>query len=204
MNLAFSDDLLPAIQAGTKIHTFRAGSRWRAGTMIHFFARNRKPGMYQFFPKRPVVSVQAAELTAEGMHVDGRRLEGAELELFARRDGFATAADFFAFFVGRELPIVGQLIHWTPVRYGPEAGANFPAHELSDEEREAQLVDATWQHPDSLWQGQRVPDAAEARRLNEDYREAQLLDIMRAAYPDASGENEQYDGGPGVDYDPRC
>lgn len=117
MNLPFSDQLVAPIQAGTKIHTFRAGSRWRAGMLIHFYAKNRQPGMYLFYPIQQVLSVQAAELTAEGMHLDGRRLEGAELELFAQRDGFATAAEFFAFFEGRELPLVGQLIHWSPVRY---------------------------------------------------------------------------------------
>lgn len=117
MNLPFSEQLVAPIQAGTKIHTFRAGQRWRAGMLIHFYAQSRRPGMYRFHPILPVVSVQAAELTAEGMHVDGRRLEGAELELFAQRDGFASAAEFLAFFEGRPLPIVGQLIHWTPVRY---------------------------------------------------------------------------------------
>lgn len=117
MNLPFSDALVAPIQAGTKVHTFRAGQRWQAGMLIHFYARARTPDMSLFFPVQPVVSVQAAKLTAEGMHVDGRRLEGAELELFAQRDGFATAVEFFAFFAGRELPIVGQLIHWTPVRY---------------------------------------------------------------------------------------
>ena len=121
MNLPFSDALVAPIQAGTKVHTFRAGNRWRAGMLIHFYARNRQPGMHLFYPVRPVVSVQAAELTAEGMHVDGRRLEGTELELFARSDGFASSTEFLAFFAGRALPIVGQLIHWTPVRYG--AGA---------------------------------------------------------------------------------
>lgn len=117
MNLSFSDALVAPIQAGTKIHTFRAGTRWRAGMLIHFYAKNRQPGMFLFYPVRPCVSVQGAELTAGGMHVDGRRLEGAELELFAQRDGFASAAEFLAFFEGRPLPIVGQLIHWTPVRY---------------------------------------------------------------------------------------
>ena len=127
MNLPFSDELLLPIQQGIKIHTFRAKNRWRAGMLIHFYARNRKPGMYLFYPIRPVVSTQGAELNAEGMHVDGRRLEGAELELFAQRDGFATAADFLAFFVGRPLPIVGQLIHWTPARYEAATVATVPA-----------------------------------------------------------------------------
>lgn len=85
------------------------------------------PIQYLFYPIRPVVSTQEAELNAEGMHVDGRRLEGAELELLAQRDGFATAADFLAFFVGRPLPIVGQLIHWTPAHYEAATVATIPA-----------------------------------------------------------------------------
>lgn len=78
---------------------------------------SRRPGIYLFCPIQLVVSVQDAELTAEGMHVDGCRMEGAELELFALHNGFATAAEILPFFEGRELPIVGQLFHWTLVRY---------------------------------------------------------------------------------------
>jgi len=139
MNLPFSDQLVEPIRQGTKIHTFRAGKRWRAGMLIHFYARSRRPDMYLFYPVRPCVSVQDAELTSAGMHVDGRLLEGPELELFAQRDGFATSTDFLAFFEGRPLPIVGQLIHWTPARYDAASVATVAARltELAAE-RQAQ------------------------------------------------------------------
>lgn len=123
MILPFCDAMKEPIQKGTKVHTFRAKSKknWRAGMMIHYYALHRQPGMHLFYPTRPCVSVQEAELTAEGMHIEGRRLEGAELELFAYRDGFTSVEDFFDFFKARKLPIVGVLIHWTPLRYGPPA-----------------------------------------------------------------------------------
>ena len=147
MILSFSDALVAPIQARTKVHTFRAGSRWRCGGMlIHFYARTRTPAMYRFFPTRRVVSVQAAELTAQGLHIEGRRLEGAELELFARHDGFATAAAFFAFFAARPLPLTGQLIHWSRVRYesgvtlreNEQRAADFFASAAADEDVDAQ------------------------------------------------------------------
>jgi hypothetical protein len=127
MTLPFSNELIEPIQLGTKLHTFRAKTKkdWRPGVLIHFYALHRQPGMYLFHPLLPVISVQEAALTTEGMFIEGRRLEGAELELFARNDGFATSADFFAFFNApegrkpRKLPIEGVLIHWTPLRYGP-------------------------------------------------------------------------------------
>lgn len=126
MTLAFSDELLEPIQLGTKVHTFRAKKRWQAGTTIHFTAKFRRPGQYQFYPARPAVSVQDAEMTVDGMFIDGRRLEDAELEQFALRDGFTSVEDFFAFFKARKLPIVGQIIHWTSLRYGPAGPALHP------------------------------------------------------------------------------
>lgn len=123
MTLGFADELKEPIQLGTKVHSFRAKKRWRAGMLIHFYAQTRRPGQHLFYPTRPAISVQDAEMTTEGMFIDGHRLEGAQLEQFARCDGFASVADFFAFFKGRKLPIVGQIIHWTALRYGPAATA---------------------------------------------------------------------------------
>ena len=115
--LGFNESFIPAIVAGTKIHTIRAGQRWRAGDLAHFRARAQQPDQYEFWPPRPVVLVQAIELTATELRVDGRLLSPAELLTLAQADGFATSAALLAFFADKPLPFQGQLVHWTTCRY---------------------------------------------------------------------------------------
>ena len=117
MRLGFNEDFISAIQAGSKVHTIRAGQRWQAGTVAHFCARAQQPDCYEFWPARPILLVQQVELTATELRVDGRLLPPAELLALAQADGFATAAELLAFFAGYPLPFHGQLVHWTDLRY---------------------------------------------------------------------------------------
>lgn len=48
MILGFNEAFIPAIVAGTKIHTIRAGQRWRAGDVAQFCAQAQQPGHYEF------------------------------------------------------------------------------------------------------------------------------------------------------------
>ena len=117
MNLAFSDALIAPILAGTKVHAFRASHRWRGEMLIHLYARNQRPEMRLFFPAQLVVSVPSAVFDEMDLHIAGRRLKGVELVAFAHRDDFPDAAALFIVFTGWPKPIIGPLIHWTPLHY---------------------------------------------------------------------------------------
>ncbi|MFD1468532.1 hypothetical protein ACFQ48_09880 [Hymenobacter caeli] len=116
MVLGFNEAFIPAIVAGTKIHTIRSGQRWRMGAVAQFCARAQQPDCYEFWGPWPIVRVQEVELTATGLRIDGRPLGPAELLVLARADGFATAAALLAFFAD-QMPFHGQLLHWTDCRY---------------------------------------------------------------------------------------
>jgi hypothetical protein len=117
MILGFNEDFIPAIQAGIKVHTIREGQRWRVGDTAEFYARAQAPDRYEFWEPRPVLAVQQVELTTAGLFIDGRLLSPTELLALAQADGFATAADLLAFFADKPLPLRGQLVHWTDLRY---------------------------------------------------------------------------------------
>jgi hypothetical protein len=117
MILGFNDEFIPAILAGTKVHTIREGQRWRAGDVAEFYARAQAPDRYEFRPPLPVLLVQEIELSTEGLRVEGRLLPPPELLALAQADGFATAEALLAFFAGKPLPLRGQLVHWTALRY---------------------------------------------------------------------------------------
>lgn len=117
MILGFNEAFIPAIVAGTKVHTIRAGQRWQAGEVAQFCARAQQPDQYEFWPPQPVLLVQAIELTATELCVDGRPLPPAERLALAQADGFATAVELLAFFADQPLPFRGQLVHWTSLRY---------------------------------------------------------------------------------------
>jgi len=115
--LGFNEDFVPAILAGTKVHTIRAGQRWRAGAVAHFCVHVGQPVQREFWEPKPILLVQAIELTASELRVDGRLLPPAALAALAHADGFSTTAALFAFFAAEPLPFRGQLVHWTGCRY---------------------------------------------------------------------------------------
>jgi len=117
MILGFNEDFVPAIVAGTKIHTIRAGQRWQAGEVAEFCVRAHQPDQHAFWPPLPVASIQAIELTATELRVDGRLLSPTETLALAQADGFETTAALLAFFADKPLPFRGQLVHWTERRY---------------------------------------------------------------------------------------
>ena len=117
MILGFNEAFIPAIVAGTKVHTIRKGLRWQAGDLAEFCARAQQPDQYAFWPSLPIKLIQRVELTTHELRVDGRLLSEAELLALAQADGFATAAELLAFFANEPLPFTGQLLHWTDLRY---------------------------------------------------------------------------------------
>jgi hypothetical protein len=117
MVLGFNEEFVPVIVAGTKIHTIRAGQRWRAGEVAQFCVHAGQPAQREFWKPKPILSIQDIELTTTGLRVDGRLLSSPELLALAQADGFTSAAELLAFFAGQPLPFRGQLLHWTTLRY---------------------------------------------------------------------------------------
>ena len=117
MILGFNEAFIPAILSGAKIHTIREGFRWQAGAVAHFCARAYQPDQYEFWEPLPILAIQDIELNINALRVDGRLLGAAELLALAKADGFATTAELLAFFAGKPMPFIGQLLHWTMLRY---------------------------------------------------------------------------------------
>jgi hypothetical protein len=117
MILGFDEAFAPLIVAGIKVHTIRAGQRWRAGEVAQFVVHAGQPSQREFWPSQLIVTVQDIELTADELRVDGRPLGPAELLKLAQADGFPTAAALLAYFADKPLPFHGQLVHWTGCRY---------------------------------------------------------------------------------------
>ena len=117
MVLGFNEAFITAIVSGTKIHTIREGLRWQAGDIAHFCARAHQPDQYEFWEPLPILSIQGIELTKSTLHIDGRLLNESEVLALAQADGFATATELLAFFADKPMPFVGQLLHWTALRY---------------------------------------------------------------------------------------
>ncbi|MDJ0364677.1 ASCH domain-containing protein [Hymenobacter sp. H14-R3] len=115
--LGFNDSFVAAIVAGTKVHTIREGQRWRVGEVAHFCVRAHQPDQREFWWARPILAIQAIELTNNTMQIDGRLLAAPELLALAQADGFPTTQGLFAFFADKPLPFQGQLLHWTSCRY---------------------------------------------------------------------------------------
>ena len=117
MILGFDEAFAPLIVAGAKVHTIRAGQRWRPGEVAQFVVRAGQADQREFWPPQPIIAVQDIELTATELRVDGRPLGPTELLKLARADGFPTAAALLAYFADKPLPFRGQFVHWTALRY---------------------------------------------------------------------------------------
>ncbi|WP_151087364.1 hypothetical protein [Hymenobacter baengnokdamensis] len=131
MILSFKQVFVPAVVAGTKPHTIRAGRRWRVGMSIQFYQDSRQKTMVKFRPDAVATVVQEVAIQrtrlANGkwaprdelaVFVDNRQLTPLECQELARRDGFDDFAQLLEFFANSHgFPFTGQLIGWTDLRY---------------------------------------------------------------------------------------
>lgn len=113
-----------------KLHTIRSGDRWKEGMKIHFVINNRTKDRFQFAPVIECVSVQKIEIKHLSLEpggkihpivwIDGYLFFDAEIdydagiEQLALNDGFESVEQFFAYF---NTDFVGQIVHWTPLKY---------------------------------------------------------------------------------------
>lgn len=114
-------DLLP------KIHTFRLGTRWRAGMTMHMVTGNRTPDRRQFNTEyrelEKCISVQTCiirtvnlPMQAISIEIDGKEVDPL---LFAVNDGFNSPDQCFQWFTHPFKPTLheGQIIHFTDFQY---------------------------------------------------------------------------------------
>jgi uncharacterized protein YqfB (UPF0267 family) len=129
MILAFQEQFVAPILAGTKIHTIRTDEhdRWKAGCNIEM-ATGVRTKNYNLFKRATCISTEWVEVCyvkfyningsikeiCKVVWLHGRELIGEELEDFAISDGFANSIDFFAFY---NKDYKGKLIHWTDKKY---------------------------------------------------------------------------------------
>lgn len=108
-----------------KIHTLRRdiGNHWKAGENIQLVTGLNTPDEFQFAPVLKCQSVQRIEIDYSGLissrvpavFMDYELADEATVARLAVNDGFATVEDFFLYF---NEDFIGNLVHWTPCRYG--------------------------------------------------------------------------------------
>lgn len=117
-----------------KLHSFRMGSRWKAGMKIHFAINSRTKRYFRYAPIINCVSVQRIFIEHEALglcrwariYIDGVLYGTAywagghtfdyhlKIETLAKNDGFDSVRDFFHYF---NKNFDGQIVHWTNLRY---------------------------------------------------------------------------------------
>jgi hypothetical protein len=122
MILEFQTDFIPLITTGVKVHTIRFGNRWSAGQSIKFYVNVGQDGMRKFWPDGVAQNVQNIRVEVSHgtpvIEINGRQLSAPELTEFTHRDGFESPGLLLQFLDGYHgLPFVGQLIHWSSLRY---------------------------------------------------------------------------------------
>lgn len=111
-----------------KIHTIRKDEkqRWKPGKEIHFYINNRTKEAFQFAPVTKVMRVQRIFMTflpqcglGFRVSINGRELEGYEVEELAINDGFEAVEDFEDYFIKQmeNDEFSGKIIHWTDFKY---------------------------------------------------------------------------------------
>ena len=116
-----------------KIHTIRAGNRWRVGMVIDFFINTRTINMFRFAPKIAAKHVQKIKINWVQDYGNDLKIVCIEIdnqpfiELYtdlaigsdkliklAINDGFESASDFLNYF---NKDFTGQLIFWAGDKY---------------------------------------------------------------------------------------
>ena len=108
-----------------KIHTIRRDldNEWRAGMEIQLVINLNSTDEFQFAPILRCQSVQRIQIDYSNLINDDGPAVFINYELIDKEtlvclvinDGFATVEDFFLYF---NEEFTGNLIHWTPLKYG--------------------------------------------------------------------------------------
>jgi hypothetical protein len=117
---------LQKILDGSKKHSLRAGSRWKAGRSIQMATGVRTKNYRQFNKDRKdlqtCTGTQKLRLVITKsfwdteIYIDGRRLSNREMEIFSANDGFENLIALWNWF-SSEKNLPDQIIHWTDLRY---------------------------------------------------------------------------------------
>jgi hypothetical protein len=99
MQLGFKQRFVPMVEDGSKTHTMRGGTRWRAGMRADLYTGPYRPGERRLIFRVIVERVERVEIEvlrplAANVHdvaairIEGVRLVDDEMDVFAWRDGF--------------------------------------------------------------------------------------------------------------------
>ena len=112
------------ILSGEKIHTIRAGTRWRAGMPIQMAYGVRTKNYDQFNVGRSkferCTSAQPIFMTFDWIlkiSIGARYLGPKEMELLITNDGVTISQFTNWFFPQGRFKFSGQIIHWTDFKY---------------------------------------------------------------------------------------
>lgn len=110
----------------TKLHSIRAGERWRAGMSIEMAYGVRSKNYFQFNKYLPelqlCISVQSVEMDFNltdhsiGMRIDDRKVDKYVIREVIKNDGL-TREQFIEWFFKDSTSFTGQIIHWTSLKY---------------------------------------------------------------------------------------
>lgn len=116
--LGFKERFVAPIEARTKKQTIRAGKlRFTVGGSLQLYRRVRQKDMRKIVDDDPIcVKTQAIVILRTGgrwlVLIDDAELPDEGVHALASDDGFASTADFFDFFLGRDGGFAGHIIHW--------------------------------------------------------------------------------------------
>jgi hypothetical protein len=113
-----------------KLHSIRAGNRWKAGMSIQMAYGVRTSNYHQFNQHhkqlQTCVSVQSIEMDYNlhdntiGMKIDGRIVDKYIIRQVIKNDGLLRH-QFIDWFFKDSNSFSGQIIHWTDLTYNPAA-----------------------------------------------------------------------------------
>lgn len=109
-------DFVEAILDGRKKHSIRKGCRWRKGMVIHM-ATGVRTKNYRLFNQDQVFSTEPITIfpKTKEVFVGIRKLSDQEIEILAKNDHL-TVERFWEWF-GKDETLMGQIIHWTDLKY---------------------------------------------------------------------------------------
>lgn len=117
-SLSFQKRFVPRVESGEKLHSIRPRRKnpgqWMPGKTVHLFYAMRTKHCRRLGIGR-ITELRDVVICHTHVEIDGARItEEADLDAFARADGFESWADFIPFFSEfYGLPWEGSLIKWS-------------------------------------------------------------------------------------------
>ena len=111
--LSFKARFAGPVERREKRQSIRQKNRFAVGKPIQLYTGMRTKACRKLVAEDPIcTAIDAVTVAPDFVSIGGWRLASGDLIDFARADGFATVADFKAFFIVDGAPFDGFLIRW--------------------------------------------------------------------------------------------